>query len=285
MPVRMHLAVGQHDLHAALHAHVDPVGHVRRAVVERVADHAPPPEIGDREHQPVPAGLDRLVEVEPAHAGLHDGVGALLVDLEHAVHPPQAHDHRAAHARSRPAVAVVAAGPVRPQRHAVLVGQPHDRLDLLDARRHHHRRGRVVVPRRVRERVAELAQVGLAGQDLLGAERGGERVDGAREPRLVDARRQRPRRCLLQPGHRLLLHSACGWADANPAAAVARCAVPWRAAAGRTAAGEEAGPPGSGVWRSAPLWGVTPHTRGRAALRPRMPRAGGCGRPGRPARR
>jgi hypothetical protein len=49
----------------------------------------------------VPAGLDRVVEVEPADARLDDGVGAFLVDLEHAVHLPQAEDDRAVQARRR----------------------------------------------------------------------------------------------------------------------------------------------------------------------------------------
>ena len=130
------LAVREHDLHPALHAHVLPVRHVRDAVVERVADDAPPAEVRDREHQPVPARLDRLVEVEPAHARLDDRVRALVVDLEHAVHPAETDDHGALHARRGAAVAVVPAGPVRPQRNLVLVRDPHDLLDLLDGLRH-----------------------------------------------------------------------------------------------------------------------------------------------------
>ena len=136
-----------------------PYGQVRGAVLERVADDAPPADVGHREHELVTAGLDRLVQVEPAHAGLDDGVPELLVDLEHAVHLPQAHEHRSLHARRGAAVPVVAAGRVRPQRHAVPGGDADDLLHLLDRRRHHDRRAGVVVPRRVLERVAELLQV------------------------------------------------------------------------------------------------------------------------------
>jgi hypothetical protein len=185
------VAVGQHDLHPALHAHVQPVGQVGRAVVERVADHAPPAEVCAGEHQVVATGLERLVEVEPAHARLDDRVAELLVDLEHAVHVAQAHDHRAAHARGRAAVAVVAAGAVRPQRDALLVGDPHDRLDLLDRRGHDDRRRRVVVRRGVLERIAELVQVRVGREHLVHAERDREGVDRARELRFGETRRQR----------------------------------------------------------------------------------------------
>jgi hypothetical protein len=163
-------------------------------MVEGVAHDAAPPEVGDREHQLVAAGRDRLVEVEPAHARLYDRVPELLVDLEDAVHVAQADDDRAAHPRRRSAVAVVAPRPVRPQRDAVLVGEPHDRLDLLDRRRHDDRRRRVLLPRRVLERVAELAQVLVGGQHLVRAERRGERVDRAGELALGQTRRQRPGR-------------------------------------------------------------------------------------------
>jgi hypothetical protein len=50
----------------------------------------------------------------------------------------------------------------------------HDRLDLLDAVRHDDRRRRVVIPVGVLEGVAELAQVLVRGQDLGGAQHGGE---------------------------------------------------------------------------------------------------------------
>ena len=80
------LAVGEDDLHAAGRHEVRAVRQVGDAVVERVADDAAPAEVGDGEHEVVPAGLQRVVEVEPAHAGLDDRVGELVVDLEDAVH-------------------------------------------------------------------------------------------------------------------------------------------------------------------------------------------------------
>ena len=174
------LAVREHDLHAALRAHVDAVRQVRGAVLERVADDAPPADVGHREHELVAARLDRLVQVEPAHARLDDRIPELLVDLEHAVHPPQAHEHRSLHARRRAAVPVVASGRVRPQRHAVPRGDADDLLHLLDRRRHHDRRAGVVVPRRVLERVAELAQVVLRREHALRTE---ERLEVAERRR------------------------------------------------------------------------------------------------------
>ena len=174
-----HGAVGEDDLHPALRLLIDAVGHVAHPVVERVADHAPPAEIGDRDAQLVPAGLDRLVQVEPAHARLHDRVAQLLVDLQHPVHVAQRHDHRAAHARRGPAVAVVAALPVGPQRHALLVGDREDRLDLLDRLGHEDGRRGVVVGALVLERITPLAE-GLRRRDhLVRAECRGEGVDGA----------------------------------------------------------------------------------------------------------
>ena len=93
----------------------------------------PQPRSAHRQPQLVTARLDRVVEVEPADARLDHRVAELLVDLEHAVHPAQVDDDRAADARRRAAVAVVLADPRDPERHAVLVGDPDDRLDLLDA--------------------------------------------------------------------------------------------------------------------------------------------------------
>ncbi len=173
------LAVREHDLHPARRGRpVDAVGHVRRAVVERVADDAAPAEICNREHELVAAGLDRLVEVEPADTGLDDRVGGLLVDLEHAVHAPQADDHGAADPRRGAAVTVVAALPDRPERHLVLVRHPDDLLNLLDRLRHDHRGGRVLVPGRIRERVAELPQLVFTGEDVLGSDGGGKALEG-----------------------------------------------------------------------------------------------------------
>jgi hypothetical protein len=200
-------SVGEHDLHPALHPHVDAVGHVGGAVVERVAYDAAPAEVRDRQHQAVVAGLDGLVEVEPAHARLDHRIAEILVDLEDAVHVAQAHDHRAAHARRRAAVAVVAPGAVRPQRHLVLVGDAHDLLDLLHRGRHDHGGRRVRVPRGVLEGVAELAQVGVGGQHLVGAEGGRERVDGARQAGFGDTRRQGMRRDDVGLAHDPLLFS------------------------------------------------------------------------------
>jgi hypothetical protein len=72
---------------------------------------------------------------------------------------------------------------VRPQLELVPVGDPHDLLDLLDRLGHDDGRGRVVVPGRVRERVAELAQLLVRGEDGAGAERAGKLVECRRHDR------------------------------------------------------------------------------------------------------
>src|SRR5262249_18705281 len=128
-----------------------------------------------------PARLDRVVEVEPADAGLDDRVAELLVDLEHAVHPTEVDDDRPAYPRRRAPVAVVLPDARHPERHLVLVRDPHDRLDLLDRLRLHDRRRLVVVPPAVPEWVPELAHRLLVGQYVLGADRRGERLEGSCE--------------------------------------------------------------------------------------------------------
>ena len=86
------------------------------------------------------AGLDGVVQVEPADAGLDHGVAELLVDLEDLVHVLERQHHGAAHLRRGAAVAVVLAAADRPQRDPVLVGDADDRLDLLDGGRARRRR-------------------------------------------------------------------------------------------------------------------------------------------------
>ena len=132
MPVRSTSPVGSTTSipHCALQS--IPYGQVGDAVLEHVADGPAPAEVGDREHQIVAGLLDRVVEVEPAHARLDERIAELAVELEHAVHPAQADDDGAGEQRPGAAVAVVAAGRARPQRHAVLGRDPHDRLHLLD---------------------------------------------------------------------------------------------------------------------------------------------------------
>ena len=78
------------------------------------------------------------------------------------------------------AVAVVATLRGDPQRNAALVRDADDRLDLLDAVRLHDRRGLVLVPRQVPERVAELAQVRRLGEHVLGCRRRRGRSSSAR---------------------------------------------------------------------------------------------------------
>ena len=176
-----HLSARQHDLHPARGRHVGAGREVRRAVLEGIAHDAAPAEVGDRHHQPVAARAERVVEVEPADARLDDGKRAVLVDLEHAVHLAKAHDHGSLQAGRRASVAVVHARRVCPERNLVLVRDPHDLLDLVDRLRHEHRRRRVVVRCRERERVAELAELVLTRDHRLGAESRAEGLERERE--------------------------------------------------------------------------------------------------------
>ena len=158
-------------------------------MIERVADHAPPAEVGDRQPQLVPAGPDRVVEVEPAHAGLDDRIRALLVDLEHAIHVAEADDDRSAHAWRRAAVAVVAALTMRPERapgaRSRPAGPPGSPRPSSASRRPRRcsrpsSRGRTDrgTPR------ARASEVSTAA----GAERSDEPVEGGRERLLATAR-------------------------------------------------------------------------------------------------
>ena len=185
------LAVGEDDLHPALHHLVLPVGQIGDAVVEGVADHAAPAEVGDREPQLVPACLDRLVEVEPPDARLDDGVAELAVDMQHAVHPPQVDDDRAAHPWRRAAVPVVLADPGNPERHVLLVRDPDDRLDLFDRAGLDDGGGLVVVPVAEPEWIAVLGHVLRGREDVLGAHDALELPEGGGERALGDRRWKR----------------------------------------------------------------------------------------------
>ena len=55
-------------------------------MLEGVGDHAAPADVDDGGDEVVAAGLDGVVQVEPADAGLDHGVAELLVDLEDLVH-------------------------------------------------------------------------------------------------------------------------------------------------------------------------------------------------------
>ena len=95
-----------------------------------------------------------------------------------------------------------------------LVRDPHDRLDLLDRLRHDDRGGRVVVPGRERERVAELVEVLLRGQHPLGAKSRRELLYGTLEIRLRHSRRQRvcPSVAKLRHGSHLNTRATLGQA-------------------------------------------------------------------------
>ena len=171
------LAVREHHLQPARVGGVIAVGRVAEAVLQGVADHAAPPEIGHGDPQLVARRAHRLVQVEEAHARLDDRIGGVAVDLEHAVHPPQVHDDGPAHARRRAAVAVVPALRAHPERDAVVVRDPHDRLELLDRLGLHDGGGLVVVPPREPVGVAELPQLLDVGEHVLRADGRAEAVE------------------------------------------------------------------------------------------------------------
>ena len=182
---------GQDHLEAAVRGLVDRVRHVGEPVLERVRDDASPADVDDGGDEVVAAGLDRVVQVEPAHAGLDDGVAELLVDLQDPVHVPERQHHRAAHLRRGTAVAVVLAAADGPQRDAVLVGDPNDRLDVLDARRADDAGRDVRGGAGDLEGILEVLQGLGIGGDLVLADRGGERRERPFEVDLGDAGRER----------------------------------------------------------------------------------------------
>ena len=184
-----HLAVGKHDLHAADVRGVVAVRGVAAPVLQGVADDAAPAQVGDRRPAVPAGGLEGVVQVEPAHAGLDHGVAELLVDLEDLVHLAHVHDDRAAHAGCGAAVGVVAALSDGPQRDAVLVGDPHDRLDLLGGRGGDGCGGVPLVGLLVGVRIAELAQRLGVGHHRIGAEHVDEGLD-----RLLDIALRNPGR-------------------------------------------------------------------------------------------
>jgi hypothetical protein len=126
----------------------------------------------------VAVGLEVLVDVEEPHARLDDGVRALLVDLEDAVHARELDDHRARDARRGAAVGVVLAARDGPQRHAQLVRHPDDRLHLVDGGRRDHGTGGELggVPEGVG--IEELGGVLGGRADGVGAQEGLEAPDG-----------------------------------------------------------------------------------------------------------
>ncbi len=77
----------------------------------------------------VPAGRDRLRDLEVRHPGLDDRTAVLEIDLEHAVQPGQ-RDHDPVGHRQRPA-GKTGAGTTRDERNAMGVAEPDDGLDVV----------------------------------------------------------------------------------------------------------------------------------------------------------
>jgi hypothetical protein len=158
------------------------VNGVPDAVLERVPDDAAPPEVRGGRPEPVPARPQVVVQVEEADAGLDAGHRVLLVDLEHPVHPAQAHEDRPRHPRRRAAVRVVASLGDDPQRESVTAREPENSLNISNRLREHCRRDPTTVPPGERERIAVLAARGILVQhrgraeqrDEIGAGRGGQ---------------------------------------------------------------------------------------------------------------
>lgn len=89
VPARVnHGAIGQHDGKRPDHEHERPEADVSPVYVHpHGAAHR---EVGVRLHDGdgEPVGIDRCLQVTPAHAGLHAGPLVRDVDLEHPVHRP-----------------------------------------------------------------------------------------------------------------------------------------------------------------------------------------------------
>ena len=134
-----HLAVGQHDFHAAVTAEMiaERAERVADAVIERIADGTAPAGIWAVDPDLEAALFDVAVEIEVRDAGLDEREAAPVVDLENPVHALQVDDDAAREIRRRAAVTQVLAGRDRIKRNAMRVGDANDRLHLLDGRRNH----------------------------------------------------------------------------------------------------------------------------------------------------
>ncbi len=110
---------------------MDAVGRVADAVLESIADDAPPPRRGGRDPQLPACGLQSIEQGEEADARLDQGVTELLVDLEHSIHPLQVEDDTAPEHRRGAAVGEIATGGHRPQRNSVAARDLHDGLDFF----------------------------------------------------------------------------------------------------------------------------------------------------------
>ena len=127
------LAVRQDHFHAAVRNEMVAIGapRIADAMIERVADHAAPARVRAVDEHLQVAVLDVAVQVEVGHARLDDGVVALVVDLDDAVHALEIEHDAAGEVGCGTAVAEVAAGRDRIDRDAIAVRRAHDRLDFI----------------------------------------------------------------------------------------------------------------------------------------------------------
>ena len=181
------VAVGQHDLQAALDGEVVAVRRVPDAAFHRVADDAAPREVGHVEPELRVVLAQVPGQVEEADARLDQRVAEGLVDFEYPVHPAQVEHDGAGHARRGGAEAEILAARDRRERDAELGGGLDDVLDVLHRARQ-ERGGRSEVLRvEDGEGVAVVGQArGFVGDDVLRAEPAAERGDGRVEALTVN---------------------------------------------------------------------------------------------------
>ncbi len=177
-----HLARGQHHLHPADLGGVVAIGRVADPALQGVAHDAAPPQRRGRDPKLQPPRPDVLVEVEERHPRFDQGVGVLLVDLDDPVHPAEVEHHRAPHPGRAAAVAEVLADGDRPQRDAVLAGDPHRRLHLFDAARPDRPGADEVLATPERIGVGIGGKIGVRAEHGILAERRGEGLQRLAQP-------------------------------------------------------------------------------------------------------
>ncbi len=175
---------------------------VTHAMVHGVADQAAPTRIGAVEPDLQLVVAQVPVEVEIADPRLDEGVGAGLVDLQHAVHALEVEHHGAGETRRGAAVGKVAPRRNGPERDLELVGDGDDALHLLDRVRRQGPGGDVFERLFTFERAVGVAvgvDVLVAGQHPVRAEDLFPFALGRREGFRGDPRRQFHSSALCRP--------------------------------------------------------------------------------------
>jgi hypothetical protein len=148
-------AVGEHDLHAALHCHVVAIGGVADAMFQGVRQHTAPTGRGAVDPQFAADLLQVTIQIEIAHARFDDRIAMLFIDFENPVHTLEVKHDVPWLARCRAAIGKVLASGNGPQRRLVMPRHLENPPQLLNVGRRHRRR-----------RLMHFRRRGLVGIDV-----------------------------------------------------------------------------------------------------------------------